>query len=692
MCGVVFALQHDGELDVEACKAGLSSLHHRGPDGSNFWANECAFVGHARLCIMDLTEAGTQPFHLGSKIATINGEFYDYAFLRSIVLADGRELRSECDSELLLHLYEMFGLQCVRLLNGEWTFVIYDSVTHEVVAARDRFGTKPLFRYQTAGKCIFASEVKAIAVVHGSLSLSDRYCFALDPTRDGTVFHGVFHVPPGCAMVSRDGIEFETVDTLGYQFSAVSRCITNGTEAAEALLGALDRSVQRRLVSDVPVGCFLSGGVDSSIVLGLMLRHVRHVHCFSVVFPGDEMNDESDYIESVIEFHRARGAQITAHTVSVSGQASGTPYSDSAFVTESELLDDVCYHLMALSKKARDVGVPVVLCGQGADELLAGYNWLVHDLVHDSQTPGFVETAIKYDQPRDELRAFMATHPARVAGPLDAGLWLQQKAMHKDVLNIRADRVEMHNSIEGRLPFLDSEVVQTVASFATSLLVDQAGELPREKWVLYKAAQDLAPALVLSRTKHMFRQVRAQPPNSLELAYLQSLARDCVDVLPGLHPEDLAVLDLADKNQLADRNDFVRVRNLLSLCKAFRLSSVSKSGVSDWNQVQPKHLELWRDCHDRGFEEALLQLEQVQRDPPKCERTGVEIRGQPNASVSDVIQSPLRLIHNSDVCIIHHGIQNTTQALQIANQFGSELKESVVIAACREGKWLRVAS
>ena len=571
MCGIL-AIFSD-QVDIAACHRGLNQLNHRGPDGSSTWNSQRVFLGHTRLSIRDLSAAGTQPFTLGPLVAVINGEFYDYDFLASVVRRHGHELRSTCDSEVLLHLYQLFGLECVKLLNGEWAFVIWDAQTGDVIAARDKFGAKPLYRYLDSNCCMFASEVKAFTQIV-PLKLSQNYHYAGDPTRGLTVFQNVTHVLPGTLQHGCPQ-RLSSFD-IGWGWTPPPQCQVETDDRAPALLAALDRAVGRRLVSDVPVGICLSGGVDSSLLLALMLRHVDNVHVFSVRFPGDELNDESEYIDAVIKFHQERGAKLVPHFVDVD-QRTIPDTAMCAWCTETPLFDNTVYHLMELSKCARNHGIPVLLCGQGADELLGGYYWLVDDRRKSPVHPSIIEW-LPYENVRKNLAKFMSSHSSQSHSSFEAALWFQQRSMFNDVLNIRGDRVEMQNSVEGRLPFLDLEVVQLVNSFVAADKVCLEPMI-REKHVLYEAARGLVPPLVYNRKKHMFRQVDRLPPDHVELRQLFTIYRsDIARVSSILQPEDQETLirmqdalTCSRPGLTVDRADFVRLRNLLSLANMFNL-------------------------------------------------------------------------------------------------------------------------
>jgi asparagine synthase (glutamine-hydrolysing) len=379
MCGILAILPRERPLDSALLVEANARLGHRGPDGASHWIAPHGRVALAqtRLSIIDLS---TFPSPIANEDDTIrvivNGEFYDFERLRLELEQRGHRFRTRCDSEIVLHLYEEFGEACVEHLRGEFAFVLWDEKKNCLFAARDRFGIKPLFYAQTPAALFIASEPSAlfaagVPAVWDSESVFQNLFLCLE--QDRSLFQGVRQVPPGHLLAAKQGaVRLRAYWDLDYPSAAYNRRRRSSSlpEAIEELQHHLRESVRIRLRSDVAVGCYLSGGLDSSSVLGLASSlSAQPLTAFTVAF------DHPDFDESAV-------ARDTAARIGVPFIAIPVSEADVAdyFVEAVGAGDMVHYNghgaaRYLLSRAVRQAGYKAVLGGEGADELFAGYDF-----------------------------------------------------------------------------------------------------------------------------------------------------------------------------------------------------------------------------------------------------------------------------------------------------------------------------
>jgi asparagine synthase (glutamine-hydrolysing) len=264
---------------------------HRGPDGSGMFLDGPVGLGHRRLSIIDLA-GGHQPLgnEDGTITVTFNGEIYNFGEIRPGLEARGHTLTTKSDTEVIVHLYEETGAACVESLRGMFAFAIWDSRKRELLLARDRLGVKPLYYVEIPGSILFASEIKSLLQASDVAAEPDarglrRYLAYRHPYGHGTLFKGIRQLPPGHVLVA------SAAGTRVRRYWDVPTRAPGGAtkESPADFLALLDEAVKLRMISDVPVGAFLSGGIDSSAVTGLMARHTDRVRTFSIGFvPGEE--------------------------------------------------------------------------------------------------------------------------------------------------------------------------------------------------------------------------------------------------------------------------------------------------------------------------------------------------------------------------------------------------------------------
>ena len=430
MCGIAGIWGHADEPLVRAM---MDRLVHRGPDAEGVHQGRQGTMGHRRLAIMDPL-GGDQPLYNEDRTQAIvaNGEIYNFPALRTSLAGEHR-FRTLSDSESTLHLYEDVGDALVQQLDGMFAFAIADG--DDLVLVRDPIGIKPLYYGRRQGSLIFASELKALAGV-----AEDVRTFAPGTLyRSGVGFRRYYDVPGG----STEAVPFEVLLTR--------------------LRKALEDAVVKRLMSDVPLGAFLSGGLDSSLIAALARPHVETLHTFSVGVEGSPDLAAARAVARHLD---------TAHHEHV--------------ITPTEIrytLPEVIYHLESYDRDLVRSAIPcyfvsrlaaehvkVVLTGEGADELFAGY--------------AYYEAYSQAGDLQDELRRSIGT-------------------LHNINLQ-RVDRLTMAHSIEGRVPFLDVEMIDLALAVPPELKLCGGRDGTLEKWILRKACEDLLPPEILWREKEQF--------------------------------------------------------------------------------------------------------------------------------------------------------------------------------------------
>ena len=380
MCGIAGQVQLDAARPAEPSlvRRMTDAIAHRGPDGEGQYAHGPVALGHRRLSIIDL-HTGSQPMcnEDGTVWTVFNGEIYNYLELRTELLARGHLFKSNSDTEVIVHLYEEYGEDCVARLKGMFAFAIHDQRAGRVFLARDRVGIKPLYYTVAGGSLLFASEIKALLMCpsvprkllpHGI----DRFLTYYYMPGAETVFDGVLKLLPGHAMTIEDG-HMRTRRYWELRFDVDPRW-TRFDDAVDALRTLLGRSVASHLISDVPVGVLLSGGVDSTGVLRHAAEHSgQALHTFTVGFEGQDFADERPYARLAAERFGTRHQELT---ITATDFASFLP----RYVRHME--EPVCeppaVALFHVAQRARDSSVKVLLSGEGGDEVFAGYNKYAH--------------------------------------------------------------------------------------------------------------------------------------------------------------------------------------------------------------------------------------------------------------------------------------------------------------------------
>ena len=526
MCGATGEVRLDGRTpDIGAVSAMAQVMVPRGPDAAGVWSQGRVALGHRRLKIIDLTEAGAQPMvdsELGLSIAW-NGCIYNYEPLRDELMSHGYRFFSHSDTEVLLKGYHHWGDKFVDHLKGMYAFAIVERDSGRVLLGRDRLGIKPLYISENSDRIRFASSLPALLAGGDIDTRIDQVALhhymtfhsVVPPPR--TILRGVGKLPPASLMVIEpDG----TRTTKVYWEPDFTRCDERADwserDWEDAVLHSLRVAVERRLVADVPVGCLLSGGVDSSLIVGLLAEAGQHgLKTFSIGFEsvGGVEGDEFRYSDII-----AKRFDTDHHQIRI-GTDRMLPALDGAIGAMSEpMVSHDCVAFYLLSQEVAK-HVKVVQSGQGADEVFAGYHWYppmgepsaasVEGSVASYRAAFFdrdqsayaklVSAAVATED--DPSERFVAEHFARIgaATGVDRALRLDTTVMLVDDPVKRVDNMTMAWGLEGRVPFLDHDLVELAATCPPQYKTAHEG-----KGVLKQAARRVIPADVIDRPKGYF--------------------------------------------------------------------------------------------------------------------------------------------------------------------------------------------
>ncbi len=563
MCGIIGVLNLTDRPPVDPdvlCRM-LATIRHRGPDEFGIYRDPWIGMGSARLSIIDLA-SGQQPIanEDGSLWIVFNGEIYNYIELRSQLEEQGHRFATNTDTEVLLHLYEDLGSACLHQLNGQFAIAIWNEREHTLFLARDRLGIRPLFYTVQDGRLIFGSEIKALLahpdtsaeIAPSSLEQVFTFWSTLSPY---TVFRDIYEVPPAHYLQVRDG-QFTLHPYWELDFAPGNAPQRTDQEYLEEFEDLLIDATRIRLRADVPVGAYLSGGLDSSVTAALIRNYTdNRLDTFSIAF-DDPAFDESPYQEAMARFLG------THHRITRCSYADiARVFPDVIWHTETPILRTSPAPMFLLSQLVREHGLKVVLTGEGADEFLAGYNifkemkvrrfWAkapdshmrpllldrlypyVPDLhrggrayrtaffrkgLTDTDSP-FYSHAIRWMNMRRARRFLLQhrrdahagdgeTYPIPLPPSFSSWSHLGQAQYLEIVtflspylLSSQGDRMAMAHSVEGRFPFLDHRVVEFCNRLPPRLKLRGL----TEKWLLKQLGRKLLPDDIWKRPKQPYR-------------------------------------------------------------------------------------------------------------------------------------------------------------------------------------------
>jgi len=562
MCGICGLFDLNRAVDMDLLTEMGGSLRHRGPDDGDFHTDSAIGLGHRRLSIIDL-DAGRQPiFNEDGTLAIVfNGEIYNFNELRGELQASGHVFRTRSDTEVIVHLYEEHGYGCLNRLEGMFAFAIWDCRKKELFLARDRFGIKPLVYYYDGGRFVFSSEIKSILRdsriprEFNYTAFDDYLTFNYIPA-PATIYKNIMKLEPGhfLTVKARDGNM--CLGKKRYYDVADITCDTGIPleEAKERLRSALEESVRNHMISDVPIGAFLSGGIDSSIIVGLMSRFLdRPVETFSIGFDGHDLFDETGYARQVSKFNNTEHHEIK---LDHNDMLDAIP----------EVLDNLDepfsdWSIFPTYLVSRETGrhVKVALSGDGADEVFGGYRKHLGEYLakyymkvpkhlrqnaiepllnllpdsHDSLPLEYLRRAKRFVSgisdsqaerhfkwmeifTADSKKELLSPHHYRNGhDPMDAITELcgrydgdpLNRILYTDLMFClpydmlaKVDSMSMLNSLEVRVPYLDRNLVELAFSLKGNMKLNGL----RRKFILVETFKDILPPGLHKRPKQGF--------------------------------------------------------------------------------------------------------------------------------------------------------------------------------------------
>jgi len=557
MCGITgFYSFSPSEFKVEkaVCEA-VGLMHHRGPDGQGVFVSEKTVLGHVRLSIIDVSDAAAQPFYSpdGNYVLVFNGEIFNFPELRKELENQGQVFVSKGDTEVLLHLFIREGAACLNKLNGFFAFAVYCNLDESLFVARDRYGEKPLLYTKTEQGFGFGSEMKSILPYLAKKTLDKESLFNYHhlnyiPGPD-SIFKEVKKVLPGHYIEIKNS---ELKQTCWYELPA-GKAVNNSLsyeKASEKLIELMDGAVKRRMISDVPLGAFLSGGIDSSVVVALASHYTSKLHTFSIGYSDEPLFDETKYARLVAEKYK------TDHTVfKLSNQDLFKHLHELLDHLDEPFADSSALAVYILSKETRK-HVTVALSGDGADELFGGYRkheaewrlrrggaatevikllgplWKVMPGSRNSKTgnlfrklskfsdgasmslknrywqwcgyadEAYLNALFSFEVDKTEIQKRFQFHTRSITekGDMNDMLRADMSLVLPGDMLVKVDSMSMANSLEVRAPFLDVEVVD----FAMRLPADYKISGLGRKRILQDAFRQLLPEELYNRPKQGF--------------------------------------------------------------------------------------------------------------------------------------------------------------------------------------------
>ena len=563
MCGItgLFAFTDTGRQSLTRLQAATDAIIRRGPDSQGHYTYDSVGLGFRRLAILDLSADGNQPMTDASGRYTIvfNGEIFNFRELRAKLLKKGYQFHSKTDTEVILQLYISEGRSFIKKLNGFFGFAIYDKEENSLFIARDRFGVKPLLIYRDEDKLFFASEMKSMLALGVPRKLDyvalSHYLQLNYIPGPASIFKGVKKLLPGHYLFIKDGkVVGKRWYKIPYDPKKAAKNKLSYEQQQKKLVDLMDEAVQRRLVADVPLGAFLSGGIDSSVITALAARHTPHLNTFSIGYKDEPFFDETKYANLVAARHK------TNHTVfSLTNNDlyehihSMLDYLDEPFADSSALA------VYILSQRTRQK-VTVALSGDGADEMFGGYNkhmgefkvrqggfkaeavtglnflwdmlpksrngffgnkirqfqrfsrgmlsgvkdrywdWATFASAADARNLLSAESRRKVGKKTAEKRRKDILENLHADGDLNEVLLTDMNLVLPYDMLTKVDLMSMANSLEVRTPFLDYKVV----NFAFSLPVSSKVDATMKKKIVQDAFRSELPAELYDRPKHGF--------------------------------------------------------------------------------------------------------------------------------------------------------------------------------------------
>lgn len=556
MCGIsgiisIFNLNKNSESDraynLLRVKKMTEAIAHRGPDDEAYWNNVygTAMLGHRRLSIIDLSPAGAQPMHYAGRCSIVyNGEIYNYIELRKELAVKGYSFHTASDTEVILAAYDLYKEKCVSHFDGMFAFSIWDEKEQSLFAARDRFGEKPFYYHEEKDCFLFASEMKAFWAAGIDKTIEEKMLlnylslgYVQNPTdKEQTFFKNIYSLPPAHYLKCDKSLKVSI--HRWWSLNKESKISISSSEAADKFYELFSTAVKRRLRSDVSIGTSLSGGLDSSSIIATIMNNSElKPQTFSAVFPGFE-KDESKYIQLITQQFDLKNHQVEPTADGLIKDIEKLCYHQEEPFSSSSIFAQ--YKVFDLAKQQ---GIKVLLDGQGADEILAGYSKYIHWYLQEvlsrhrigaaqKERKALKKNGIAFHWGIDNIfAAFMPAHAAiqlekneyrkTVSQPDVSKEFLRScrgkawEGIHKpivtklnDILHFNvvefgleellryADRNSMAHGREVRLPFLEPELVKFVFSLPSTYKIHEGWT----KWLLRKTMDQQLPSQIVWRT------------------------------------------------------------------------------------------------------------------------------------------------------------------------------------------------
>lgn len=557
MCGVtgIVAFTDKGKSFLPQAEVAVKALRQRGPDASGIYNDKLISFGHARLKIIDTSENAAQPFTdiSGRYTIVFNGEIYNFKQHRKFYNSKGIKFKSQSDTEVLLQLYIHEKEKCLEKLEGDFAFAIYDKSDQSVFLARDRFGVKPLLYYADRDKFIFASEMKALLAYDIPREMDFASVFTYLQLNyipaPHSIFKNILKLEAGNYLwVKTPNASVQISKYYHLSLTSGQSPVTSYTEASTKLTGLLEQSVQRRLIADVPLGCFLSGGIDSSVITALAAKHTPHLNTFSIGYRDEPFFDETHYASLVAKkFNTNHTVFSLTNNDLFENLDSVLEYIDEPFADSSAIAVNI------LSRHTKKY-VTVALSGDGADEVFSGYNkhsaeflarnsgareklvtmlkplWSILPKSRNSKLGNLSRQLHRFAEGMDMSEAERYWQWASCSAPrtaqklleanIDSAVFYERKknilsfinsdfnsvlltdvnlVLQNDML-VKTDMMSMRHGLEIRVPFLDYQVVD----FAFSLPANSKIDRKMRKKILQDAFRNLLPTELYNRPKHGF--------------------------------------------------------------------------------------------------------------------------------------------------------------------------------------------
>ena len=567
MCGIagIYNYHSNKEPSTEkSVKKMLSLIKHRGPDESGIYLNQNIGIGNVRLSIIDLS-TGQQPLSdvSGNYWIVYNGEIFNYPELRAELVKKGIKLKTHCDTEIVVQMYALYGASCLNYFNGQFAFCIWDKNKKELFLSRDRVGIRPLYYWAKGGAFAFCSEIKglfSLDQINRSLdtkSMAQIFTFWTTITPN-TPFKDIFELQPGhCMYVNSKGVEIKKYWSLDFPSNQKSR-VQDISESTEELNELLHDAVKIRLRADVPVGAYLSGGLDSSVTTAFIKDINPHIlNTFSIGF-NDKAFDETKYQLEAARYFNTNHTAFTCTSKEISEN-----FAKTIWHTEFPILRTSPTPMFLLSKKVRENNIKVVITGEGADEFLAGYNIFKEAKIrrfwakepNSKVRPKLLAKLYPYlpllnESPDLALKMFFGYKLSETGDPLYShqlrwnntsriksffsenfkfsingynpineiyptlpegfGSWSDlAKSQYLEatiimsgyLLSSQGDRMSMGNSVEGRYPFLDYRMIEFCSKLPDNFKLNSLNE----KFILKKLSMGKIPPSISKRPKQAYR-------------------------------------------------------------------------------------------------------------------------------------------------------------------------------------------